>query len=282
MGFLTHYDWVQWKMRDAIENCDDAVRDRFDHFVAYHVAKRIWKLSEWERSRLGDYQEDTAEGRRRRATQFDAHMLNGRKKEALFSLLPRNPNPTEDDYAAAWSAYAIKCICTMVRERIQKDVKPPPGPLPEELDKALGDDDDTTLADLTADENATTEDLISLGEVEQLAATVELSEREQLILWADQYGEPRCSEKMCELAGCEKTQLSACARRLGRRLYDEIDRLFQLAPSEKMLAVDWAAHAWRTLMLRFENYVPERDAHGPLRWIRGAKMDPPNPHAFTP
>ncbi len=281
MAQLTFEDWVQWGVCCAVAKCDDAVRPRFEKFIARSAAENIWKLPEWERSRLGDFLEDNAEGRRRCATAFDTYMLHGRKKILLLGCTPQNPNPTQDDYAAAWSAYAHMCIRSMVREVLRKEVKPPPGPSPVEFDKEIGEGDTTTRLDVTAAGGATVEDLISLREVERLGATIELNERESLILWADQHSEDRCGAKMQTLAQCGRSQLSLCAKQLERRLRGEITGLFQLEPHEEDLGVAWTAWAWQTLALRFQNIFPERDADGALKWRKDKQTQPTIPHAST-
>ena len=161
MALLTYDDWIQWKARGAIESCDGEVRARFEHFVTRHVATKIGNLPAWERSRLGDYLENNAAGRQRCATEFDAHMSKEYVKGALFRFPPKNSNPTREDYAAAWSAYARTCIFRDVVRRIMKDVKAPPGHSPVEFDREIGEDDTTTRLDVTPAGGSTVEDLIS-------------------------------------------------------------------------------------------------------------------------
>lgn len=281
MALLTYSDWVQWGSRCAVAECEDSVRARFEKFLSFHVGESIKPLPEWLRSLLAEYLEDNADGRRRCVTVFDSYMLRGRKKAALLACTPRNPNPTEEDYAGAWSAYAQSCIHSMVREIILKEVQRFKE-RPVRIDEPIREGETETRGASFAGADRPIEESIAFHEAERKAEELELSERERLVLWADQHGEDRTSEKMEQLAGCKKSQLSKCAKQLEVRICTLMMNSFALESHEHNLAVEWTDWAWQYLAKKFEKISPERDESGGLIWVKDEPDRPPILHVYKP
>jgi len=257
MDWLTFADWAQWGQKGAIAECAPEVRGRFEHFVSLHVAEGIAILPERERNLLKEYAEGGPAARVRCVAAFDVFMLRGRKKAALLRAAPSDPASTEEHYASVWSVYAVKCIRTMVRDLLFRNVTW--GPI-----KVVGPDGDETndrkggIISRAPDPAIGILDEITLNEVKNATREFELNQREQLILWADQNDEPRCSTRMQDLAGCGRSQLSECALALESRIRGEIIRLCGLEPHEKEKTEALTFWAWQNLALRFCNLYPEK------------------------
>lgn len=278
MSIPTYDDWLQWRNRDAIEECEQETRGRFEAWVQQVLRRKLSeKKYEEQRSRLSEYFEDTGDsptGRRRCAAAFDKHLLKGRNKTYLFAARPLIKDGTKKRFTKleqtiAWAKVAKTMICRDVLRDILKDL-PPPGSVPIDGTKRNDDGDEgRPLTDILSDDDQSVEDQATAGEVAEMASKISLSDRERLILWADQHCHNRCSPEMERLAGIRRAQLSQCARDLETRLGKLVQEFFLPETLPPLHVCEYTAVAWEALTERHRAVRPERvsPAPAPLRWV---------------
>lgn len=253
---VTYDDWVQWKERCAIANCEEETRSRMQAFVQMAISEaRIPKSFEGAK---GEFLGDSPEVRRHCASIFDGYMVppgsrSGiRKKDRLLAATPRETEtPTTEQMAACWVNYGFDCVRSALHQMLRKERS---GHV--SIDQE--DEDGGSLGkSLAAPNTPSPAEVDALNRVKKMLKFVALSDREHLVLWADANGINRTGSQMQQLADCGKSQLSKCAKDLELSLACAVAELFKQPKPDKNDEERIAALAeypWDLLVLRHRDF----------------------------
>lgn len=279
---ITYSAWKEWFAKKEIagsppqektsRGCAPEVRMVFEEWAHRQIAKALCEFPPEVCAPLREYLEDTADARRRCAELFDSRAATPREKtgrsdkDRMREMRPqRDGEPTQEDYARAWTCYANRIMATEVARRLIREATDVT-----EVDLKCGYKGKEALIGENDDErpfrarSLSPSEEVELREVAVYGRGVELSDRERLVLWADANDIPCTDPGLKDLAGCEKSQISACLKTLGRRLKKGIYEHFAL--DDEGRAERWACWVIENLMLDHRNLRPEKLADGSLKW----------------
>lgn len=293
----TFEDWVQWKERCAIALCDDNTRDCLERFVQGQFrafARKVEGARPDLKDRFRELTEDSATARRNCAHLFDAYMTPPGKaalrkpyKDAIMAARPLNAkdpkNPTKEEHAAAWAGYAKRCVRTIFRDFVQKEIEGsgesrPLVPFDVPADSTKGETSVTPSTRIFAKDRGP-EDQVKLNEIYRVVDGLILDAKERLVLWADADNINRTGRTVTELAGVGRSQISAAARNLEKSIVKAVAGHFSvLEPTrevQKSKFYDVLEACWDRLVLKHRNLTPERQPDGRLLWIESPPTGAP-------
>jgi len=299
---MTYSDWLEWKDADAIETCSAPVRERLQRFVQSCIVKLVSGRSksgeperrplrrEWQ-ERCREWTDDTSAAWQKCGSMFDAHMMRGRSrryKDAMFSKTPtESAQPSEKDYAAAWTGYAEDCVRSAFHEELRKEIifiktsrrsgVDSPQVQSFSIEKHQGDDEDEScIQDTIPKEEPTTEARDLLAEVHHVMDSLNLGTRDQLLVWGAAHRLGRTSSELCRITGVEKSVLSSSFRNLEDRIVKAVAVHFQRTPparAKKNTENSNLHHGiilgicWDYLLGKYFAWTPEKGADGSFNLV---------------